>query len=241
MKRNYTWRPDLPDHRDHLFAHDAAAALPAHVDLRPQMPPVYDQGQEGSCTGNAWAALIQHLYPAHGEPSRQFIYRAERVIEGTVRSDSGAQIRDGAKALAMVGVCAETEWPYDKAHFATKPPPKVYADALKNTISAYARVTTLDGIKASLADGKPVVFGFSVYDSFESDEVARTGVMNLPVKGEKLLGGHAVLIVGYDDVSQRVIVRNSWGDQWGQAGYFTMPYAYVTNRSLSDDFWQVTK
>ncbi len=92
-----------------------------------------------------------------------------------------------------------------------------------------------------IAAGFPVVFGFTAYESFDSDEVAKTGVVNMPLSGEPLLGGHAVLAVGYDDVAKRIIARNSWSPAWGMKGYFTMPYAYLTNRNLSDDFWVVRK
>jgi C1A family cysteine protease len=95
----------------------------------------------------------------------------------------------------------------------------------------------LHQIQGCLASGYPVVFGFSVYESFETQEVARSGVVPLPKKGEKQLGGHAVLAVGYDDTAQSFIVRNSWGPSWGQDGYFTMPYAYVTSGQLASDFW----
>jgi len=85
------------------------------------------------------------------------------------------------------------------------------------------------------------VFGFSVYESFESDAVAKSGVLDLPAPGEKQVGGHAVVGVGYDDATKRILVRNSWGPAWGQAGYFTMPYDYVNNRNLSDDFWSIRR
>jgi C1A family cysteine protease len=83
------------------------------------------------------------------------------------------------------------------------------------------------------------VFGFSVYESFESATVAKSGVLNMPKPGERQVGGHAVCAVGYDDAAKRVLVRNSWGPAWGKKGYFTMPYDYVANRNLSDDFWTV--
>jgi C1A family cysteine protease len=242
-KRSYGYRPDLPDFRDHIAAvsHALAHKLPRQVDLRAGMPPVYDQGELGSCTGNALAAAVQHADPERGQPSRLFIYYAERVIEHTVAHDAGACIRDGIKALASVGVCAEAEWPYDVAKFKTKPAAKCYEDAQAGKIAAYHRITSLSTLKASLAAGHPVVIGFTAYESFESEEVANTGVLELPAEGESVLGGHAVLVVGYDDDAERVIVRNSWGAEWGQAGYFTMPYAYLTNPGLAADFWQIVK
>jgi C1A family cysteine protease len=244
MKRRYTWKPDLPDHRDFLFE-SSALALPPAVDLRPQCPPVFDQGQLGSCTGNALAGAMGFLHRKllNDETafSRLFIYYNERVIEGTVRQDAGAMIRDGVKSLANSGVCSETDWPYNIAKFKTKPSKKCFTDAAANKIAVYTRLSTLDDMLQCLAAGFPFVFGFTVYDAFESDAVARTGVLNLPAKGEQVLGGHAVMAVGYDMAAQRLIVRNSWGSGWGQAGYFTMPFAYVTNRNLSDDFWTLRK
>ena len=245
----YGWVPDLPDHRDHLFAAPAAvlATLPPRQDLRPTCPPVYDQGELGSCTANAIAGAIefdelkQHL--ADVMPSRLFIYYNERAMEGTVTSDSGAQIRDGIKTIAKQGVCPESEWPYDVQKFTDKPPVKDYVDAKKTEAVIYQRLlsTNLNQLKGCLAAGYPFIFGFTVYESFESDAVAKTGEVQMPGPSEKALGGHAVMAVGYDDASQRFTVRNSWGPNWGMKGYFTIPYAYVTNPNLADDFWKVTK
>ena len=245
--KRYGWTPDLPDARDHMYAAPVAmmAALPTKVDLRPNCPPPYDQGQLGSCTGNAIAGAVQferekqHLTPDF-VPSRLFIYYGERVIEGTVGTDSGAQIRDGIKVVANQGVPPETDWPYDIAKFAQKPPPKAFADALHDRAVSYSRLSqSLSQMKGCLASGYPFVFGFTVYDSFESQQVAQTGVVPMPAAGESVLGGHAVMAVGYDDSQQRFIVRNSWGANWGMKGYFTMPYAYLTERNLSSDFWTI--
>jgi C1A family cysteine protease len=243
----YGWIPDLPDARDHLYAAPTPvlAKLPAKVDLRKKCPPVYDQGQLGSCTGNAIGGAIQFermrqkLKPNYA-PSRLFIYYNERVMEHTVATDSGAQIRDGIKTVVKQGACPESDWPYDIQKFADKPPAKAYADAAKHKVSSYSRLlSTANQLKGCLASGYPFVFGFTVYASFESPQVAKTGVVPMPSSSEQVLGGHAVMAVGYDDASQRFIVRNSWGKGWGQAGYFTMPYAYVTDTNLADDFWTI--
>jgi C1A family cysteine protease len=173
--------------------------------------------------------------------SRLFIYYNERLIEHSVHSDSGAMIRDGIKTLAKYGVCSETTWPYVVSRFAVKPGAPCYKEALTHTITSYHRILTLDEMRTCLAEGFPFVFGFTVYDSFESQQVAGTGVVNMPKKGETVVGGHAVLAVGYNDAKKRFVVRNSWGAGWGIKGYFTMPYAYLKDRNLSDDFWSIRR
>jgi len=173
--------------------------------------------------------------------SRLFVYYNERVIEHTVKSDSGAMIRDGIKTLAKQGVCSEKIWPYKISKFTDRPSAACYRQALKHQIISYYRIHTLDEMLACLAEGFPFVFGFTVYESFESQKVARTGIVDMPKAAEKALGGHAVMAVGYDDKDQRFLVRNSWGKDWGMKGYFTMPYKYVADRNLSDDFWTIRR
>ena len=240
----YGWVRDLPDARDLIYAapRPTVAALPAKVDLTSQFGAVYDQGQLGSCTGNALAGAFEFDLRKQSLPefipSRLFIYYNERRIEGTVSSDSGSQIRDGVKTIVRQGVCPETAWPYDISKFANKPPAACYTDALTHQATSYQRVPrTLEQMKGCLAEGFPFVFGFTVYDSFESQDVAKTGVVPMPSPDESVLGGHAVVAVGYDDADERFRVRNSWGTGWGQEGYFTMPYAYLTNSGLAADFW----
>ena len=245
--KRYGWIPDLPDRRDRMFAAEPATlgALPPRVDLRAQCPPVYDQGALGSCTAHAIAGALQFDESKQQEadaftPSRLFIYYNERVIEGTVDEDSGAMLRDGIKSVAKQGAPHERLWPYVIAKFRTKPVPPAYKDAAKHQALLYQRVPrSLEQIKGCLAGGYPFVFGFSVYESFESAAVARNGQVPMPGPRETLLGGHAVLAVGYDDAAARLWVRNSWGARWGQDGYFTMPYAYLLDEGLSDDFWTV--
>lgn len=242
----YGWNPDLPDFRDHHFegAAEVATALPERVDLRDECPPVYQQGQLGSCTANAIGGLLQFDQMKQREqdfePSRLFIYYGEREHEGTIDSDSGAMIRDGIKLVNRVGAPPETDWPYDITKFKERPPQQAYDDATLHQALQYQRVPRdLVQMKTCLASGFPFVLGFRVYESFESPEVEDTGRAPMPQPGEKALGGHAVLAVGYNEHNDRFIVRNSWGADWGREGYFTMPFDYLMDRGLSSDFWTI--
>ncbi len=245
-QKRYGWRPDTPDMRDFLLAVAPAKTLPKHLSLRKQMPPVYDQGQLGSCTANSIGALLElnelkQKEPDAATPSRLFIYYNERVMEGTVSEDSGAEIRDGIKSVAQLGAPPEDLWPYDIAKFAKKPTAKVYAQAKKHQAMRYARVVqdTL-ALQNVLASGYAVSFGFTVYTSFETS-VGADGIMPMPQPDEKVLGGHAVVAVGYKPIKGQLYFecRNSWGTRWGDHGYFWMPAAYITSPSLASDFWVI--
>ncbi len=243
----YGWVRDLPDVRDYSYAAPLLRfpkGLPTAVDLRSDCPPVYDQGQLGSCTANAIAGAIEFDQRKQGlaafVPSRLFIYYNERTIEGTVGQDSGAQIRDGIKSVAQLGAPPETDWPYDITKFSSPPPDTAFLSAKQDIVTSYSAVAQdLMQMQGCLASGYPFVFGFSVYESFESADVAATGVVPMPASGERLMGGHAVLAVGYDDSKRSFIVRNSWGADWGVKGYCFMPYEYLITPNYSDDFWTI--
>ena len=240
--QSYGWIPDRPDHRDYLYSAIAPKVkLPSKIDLRNECSPIENQGHLGSCTANALAGHLEFLGKISGQTykdvSRLFIYYNERAIEGTVGFDSGAMIRDGIKVLAKYGVCPESSWPYDISQFTRKPAAACYKEGLKHRITSYHRLQVLSEMLNCLAEGFPFVFGFTVYESFESLKVAQTGIVPMPKKTERALGGHAVMAAGYDQKQKRFIVRNSWGTQWGQTGYFTMPYAYL--ETLADDFWTI--
>ena len=241
------WKPDLPDQRDFLY-HSIMPPdliLPVKVDLRSGCSPVEDQGSLGSCTAQALIGALEFLEikdkVKYANLSRRFLYYNERVIENSVSEDSGATIRDGIKSLAHDGVCVERRCPYRISSFASKPSKASYADALDHQIIEYRRLLTVKEMKNCLVAGFPFVFGFSVYESFEADEVAQTGIVPMPKQREQLLGGHAVMAVGYNDSTERFVVRNSWGTKWGMKGYFTLPYGYFTDRNLSDDFWMIRR
>lgn len=244
MQRKFGWTPDRPDFRDHAFELAKPIPLPDNVDLRSKMPPIVDQGDLGSCTANAIAAAydfcrgLQHQ--PFMSPSRLFVYYNEREKEGTVNSDSGAMIRDGVKSIIKLGVCPESLWPYDTGKFSIKPSPPCYVEALNHQLLAYKRVApTLNPMLYCLAYGYPFVFGFSVYESFMSDAVSKTGVVPMPDFTEQQVGGHAVVAVGYSKERRAFLVRNSWSESWGIAGHCWMPWEYLANQDLADDRWQL--
>ena len=189
-QERFGWRPDLPDIRDAMLVVAPPAALPAVVSLRSQMPPVYDQGQLGSCTANSIGAILEfnelkQKEPTAATPSRLFIYYNERLMEGTVKEDAGGEIRDGIKSVAQVGAPPETLWPYVIAQFATKPSAAAYTEARKHEAIRYSRVAQdQTSIQNVLALGFPISFGFTVYASFESD-VGANGIVPMPQPQER--------------------------------------------------------
>lgn len=243
--RWFGWRPDLPDHRDlkMSMARGESQILPEVVDLRthPAAPPIVDQGPLGSCTANGILSLYQFVLAKFGQKyafiaSRLFLYYNERAMEGTINEDAGAYIRDGFKSLSHEGACHESECKYNISMFAKRPNKRCYTNGLKHQVLEYRRINQDENaMRRVIAGGLPFVFGFSVYDSFES---APLGVMPLPSPTEQLLGGHCVMAVGYNQ--QSVICQNSWGKDWGDHGYFYMPWDYIVNPDLADDFWTLS-
>jgi hypothetical protein len=198
-----------------------------------------------SCTAHAWAGLGEFLLKKERlpefTPSRLAIYWDERQIEGDTADDTGASLTDGAHVTSTNGCPHESLWPYDISQFAVQPPANVVADGKQNLILAPHQVhQDLVSMKAVLANGYPIALGFSVFESFESEAVTSTGIVPMPGKHEQLLGGHAVLCVGYNDSTRMFIGRNSWGS-WGLEGYFDIPYQYWINPRLASDFWSATK
>ena len=246
--QGYGWLPDLPDFRDLKYAlgvtgADVSPALPKAQDLRPLglLPPVYDQGDLGSCTAHALASLFFFVDRKQTGmsflPSRLFIYYNERKLENNVAHDSGAQLRTGIKTIVNTGACNEALWPYRPERFADEPDKICYISATKHKASVYRSVLQGQDIQRCLAEGYPVACGITVYESFEGPDVEKTGVLSMPRTTESPVGGHAILLVGYDETG--FIAMNSWGAQWGQGGFFHIPYDYVYHPGLATDFWMV--
>lgn len=218
------------------------------IDLRSKCPPVFNQLELGSCTANASLGAYQYIRMRQGLPnanmSRLWLYYQERRVEDTLDTDSGAAISDGIGVLSSQGVPLESLWPYDICQFSTTPSIESDLNAVEHTCLRSIQLNqSLNSLKQSLIDGYPFVFGFMVYESFESEEVAASGLMHLPKPEENLLGGHAVVAVGYDDsmAGGCFLIRNSWGIHWGIGGYFWMPYKYILNTNLCSDFWQISR
>lgn len=251
-KYQYGWKRQAPDQRDRKFT-AKPVALPSSVDLRHQCPPIYDQGQYGSCTANAACGAFEFDTLKQGlrdfMPSRMFEYYNTRVLDGDVGEDGGGTIRNANKALNKNGVCTEDLWRYTGEHLLLQPTDACYQEAAPHAITAYMAVNQdLTTIKQTLASGFPIQIGFDVYESFESDQANATGIIPLPdINSETYLGGHAVLIVGYADqitvagqaLSDVFIVRNSWGTGWGDQGYCYVPYAYFTDIWIAGDLWVI--
>lgn len=257
--RRFGWKPDTPDQRDHQFSHATVlrrlrGKLPARVDLRSLNlhAPVFDQGALGSCTANAIGKAFEFAQRRQGledyAPSRLFIYYGEREIEDSIHFDSGAEIRDGLKVVNKLGAPHETLWPYNVGRFTVKPAAAAYTDGEQHQALGYAAVEVkTTAVKAALAAGFPVVIGFTVYTSFFN--IGRDGFMPLPKPSEGVEGGHAVLLMGYarmkapwDTYAKDYgIYLNSWGDLFGDAGFFYAPLGWMCDRRNADDFWTLTE
>ena len=253
QSRKYGWVRDIPDQRDkHLEFYNIINKYKTPittligVDLRDNCPPVYDQGTLGSCTANAISAAFHYdeLKQNNNDefmPSRLFIYFNERKKEGTINSDRGASIRDGIKSINKVGVCHETLWPYDETKFMVEPSNDCYLDAIKHKSLTYHRIKqTREQLKSALLEGFPIICGITIYESFNCDNVKKTGEVPMPSINDKICGGHAILLVGYNDLKNKWIFRNSWGVNWGDNGYGYIPIEYLdSDKNLSADFWVI--
>lgn len=236
IKRALGCIPDKFDPRDLLYrAPIAPANLPKSAVLDKSKQPVLDQGQLGACVAHGTCGAVLFRQPDF-MLSRLWLYYNARKLEGTTHEDAGCEIRDAVKVLVSKGAPPETDWPYDISKFAKRPPAKATNDAKKEVILKYERIATPQDARACIASGSPYIVGFTLFESFESDEVAKTGMVPMPKEGERIIGGHCVLGFGYDETHDEYL--NSWSDQWGNGGYFKVLHAYV--EQYASDMWAIT-
>jgi C1A family cysteine protease len=244
--QGYGWKPSLPDHRDILAD---ASELPVMKEVDPRsdyMTEIYNQLRLGSCTANTVAEAVDAYYLAQGKeavyPSRLGIYGLERLYEGSpLDQDTGAYGRDGYRAVRRFGMIPERDFPYSDniAEWQKDPRPIIERSSDRVKLDAPYKVVPrhLTTFKRVLSNRQTIGFGFTVFESFESDEVARTGIVPMPDPSEKDVGGHEVLLVGYlADMPAYGLVRNHWDKDWGIGGYFLMPWTYILDPQLADDF-----
>jgi C1A family cysteine protease len=244
--RKFALKKQKPDDRDYKLTLNHVI-LPAEIDLRktPYITPVLDQGNIGSCAAHASAAALHMLLKKEGvkefDPSRLFIYYMTRVnVEHEQPdSDSGCTLRDICQSIKDYHTCDETLWPYDTSKYMVSPPANAVLNANLHTKLKFCAVKQdLNSMKNCLANGFPFIIGIQIYQSFQSDETMRTGIVKLPsVNTEELLGGHALLVVGYNDSHRHFIIQNSWSSSIADKGFFYIPYDYLTNRDLGSDYW----
>ena len=242
-KKNLTVVKSPLDRRDHrLKLLNFKARLPTSINLRGNLPFVYNQGRIGSCTANSAGSMYSWVVRSQSGqtivPSRLFLYYNTRLSQGTVGFDSGASLRATMTSLKGQGVCPETMWPYLYENLFQKPGDDCYTDGLNRQALSYASVPiSLVSMKNILVN-RPFIIGILVYSSFFHPNVARTGQVPVPnVRNETLMGGHAILVMGYDDRKKSFYCRNSWGTDWGLKGDFYLPYNYATNPKLAFDAW----
>jgi Papain family cysteine protease len=249
--RAYGWKRGLPSRQFPKLELAERPALPAKATVEMNLlPAIWDQGATGSCTGHGTARALMFARAKQGLPfldlSRLFPYYNARVAEGTQGQDSGAVIADVIAASQRLGDCPYIDLPTEVSLVTVPPTQTAIAAAIQHKALTATRVWGADSaglayhVKHCISQlGLPVVFGFTVYQSFESDAVAKSGIVPMPGQNEQVLGGHCVVAVGYNDETQMVECDNSWGDGWGIGGTFQMPYAYIFDSDMADDFHAV--
>ena len=208
--------------------------------LQSKVKTVLDQGQIGSCVSNTFSQYINMCTLNTVNISRLSHYYCGRAIKGdSSLIDSGLNIRQAAKIISQYGACSETDWPYNTALFNKLPPLSAFKSSLYFKKYSYSFLDqNIITFKSTLSNlNLPIIFGIRVYSSFMTNTVAKSGIVPIPnTTCESLKGGHCILMVGYNDNTQCFTCVNSWGTSWGQKGFFTIPYNYVTNPNLAFDF-----
>ena len=224
------------------FTVSSVSSTPTTVDLRNKISIMYDQGPLGSSVANA--LCYAYIYDnSEYKPSRLFLYYNEHYLDRGDNKNTESTLSHAVNALEKYGMCSETIWPYNVSKFAVKPLEEAYIEGLKDEVITANRVLqTMSSLKGCLTSGFPFVVGIEIYSSFESNMVTKTGYVPLPnINHEELLGGHAVICIGFNDSKGVWIMKNSWGALWGDKGYFYLPYSYLTNPQLCGDAWKITK
>jgi C1A family cysteine protease len=240
------YRPDKKSRNPQKFSasHDSDQELPAIVDLRPFMTPVENQRNSNSCTANAMAGAYEYLdNRINGEAtdvSRLFIYYNARALDGRTRHDEGTYLSHCVKVVRKYGACSEETWPFTLRKIKAKPPKSAYQEAVRFRIEDAAAVEVdLDTMRSCLAEGYPFVFGLQLFESFNGAG-GNGGLVSMPdPDNEKHNGGHAMLCVGYSDPDRVFIIRNSWGEEWGDEGYCYVPYDYMADPNFNHDCWVI--
>lgn len=244
---------DLPDKRDIIYIPERHLELDTYVDFRNNKlyPPVYDQLQLNSSIANALAFMFEYdeieQYTKAWSPSRLFLYYQEREYENTQPVDIGTSIRNGIKSLLKYGVCSENMWTYDINKYNIKPPSKCYENEHKTIKTKYFRIQqNIRDLKIVISNLKrPIIFSFIVNESFLTGDIKTTGIFKISdketINKEKILGSHTAVIVGYDDDKKSFIVRNSFGNNWGENGHFYLPYSVIFDNQITFNFWMLDK
>lgn len=238
MKHNFGWIPDLNDQRDKIFSAPRVKTCPTSISLLEYCAPVENQTTTSSCVAHGIVGNLEMLEMEANtnfyDISRLFIYYNTRMIRGIEDTDGGAYIRDGIKSLVRYGYCSEKLWGFDENYVNDKPNKKSYKEAKKHLIKEYRRILNINDIIKCIVSGYPVVFGIPLYESFETKKVAKTGRISIPKKKERLIGGHCMLVIGYNMKTKLFMVRNSWGVKWGDKGNCYIPFKYMEQAS---DMW----
>jgi len=237
------YRPEKQNSKDKKYSASRDRQLPPKVDLRSYMTPVENQGNSNSCTANAMAGAYEYLtnriLGQSADVSRLFIYYNARELDGDCSQDQGTYLKSCVKVLRKQGACSENTWSFNLDQILEQPPKQAYAEAANFRVEDAARVEIdLHTMQSCLAEGYPFAFGLQLFSSFQ--QAGSTGLVPMPdPDNEKHDGGHAMLCVGYSDVDQVFIVRNSWGTDWGEQGYCYIPYDYMTKPDLIHDCWTI--
>jgi len=239
---------DIRDKKFHLiYKQRIVEKLPNILNLRDKIKlPVLSQGDLGSCVANATSSAIlffqKRSKKREFQASRLYIYYFSRLVENSIYIDAGCEIRTAMKAVAKYGACREELFPYNIEKF-TQRPNKFLRKEGKSLIKNFRYLAIdqeLNIIKNCLFQGYPIIFGIELYESSECSKNLKSGIISMPdINNEKYIGGHCVLLVGYDDINEMFCFLNSWGSDVGDDGYFYIAYDYVLDNSLATDFWTI--